>query len=264
MSPGYCMLCFDRFGLYGHPFDSDLFDTDLPVALRQSSQVQPTSSAQNNAAGTTGNNNNNMTTTTSTVVEELDYYDLFNQPGDRTSKVQLEYAKSNIFGLLEVEPLHFTCHSTSDGTKMERMDTNITGHSSYMNSSSLSHMSGTINFGEMIPSQGSSAVSTHTLASLSSGMAAAKQHLHELSTKSYPTFKHKIMHIKKFQAEVEKTLPKILSEVGKTLPSDGPFTHSTSSDHLLPPTPKTTPQVISPPYTPPNETWQQVGIIMLK
>lgn len=26
-------------------------------------------------------------------------------------------------GLLEVEPLHFTCHSTSDGTRVERVDT---------------------------------------------------------------------------------------------------------------------------------------------
>ena len=25
-------------------------------------------------------------------------------------------------GLIEVEPLHFTCHATSDGTRMERMD----------------------------------------------------------------------------------------------------------------------------------------------
>jgi len=26
-------------------------------------------------------------------------------------------------GLLEVEPLHFTCHATSDGTRVERVDT---------------------------------------------------------------------------------------------------------------------------------------------
>ncbi len=26
------------------------------------------------------------------------------------------------FGLLEVEPLHFTCHATSDGTRVEKMD----------------------------------------------------------------------------------------------------------------------------------------------
>lgn len=28
-------------------------------------------------------------------------------------------------GLLEVEPLHFTCHSTSDGTRVERVDTGV-------------------------------------------------------------------------------------------------------------------------------------------
>ena len=31
----------------------------------------------------------------------------------------------HVCGLLEVEPLHFSCHSTSDGTRMERMDTGM-------------------------------------------------------------------------------------------------------------------------------------------
>ena len=32
-------------------------------------------------------------------------------------------AVQHVCGLLEVEPLHFVCHATSDGTRMERMDT---------------------------------------------------------------------------------------------------------------------------------------------
>ena len=34
-------------------------------------------------------------------------------------------AVQHVCGLLEVEPLHFVCHATSDGTRMERMDTGI-------------------------------------------------------------------------------------------------------------------------------------------
>ncbi|KAK3094209.1 hypothetical protein FSP39_025467 [Pinctada imbricata] len=165
-------LLQSRFGLYGHPFDPDLFDCDLPVALRQSNTILPTtSSVQNSSSSSSGNNNNNMTQPQTTVVEELDYYDLFNPPNERSNKVQVNYAKSNIFGLLEVEPLHFTCHSTSDGTKMERMDTNVTGHTSYMGTSGLS---GTINFGEMIPPQGAPGSSAATLASLSSGNGSSQ------------------------------------------------------------------------------------------
>ncbi len=34
-------------------------------------------------------------------------------------------AMRHVCGLLEVEPLHFICHATSDGTRMERMDTGM-------------------------------------------------------------------------------------------------------------------------------------------
>lgn len=237
------VLFFDRFGLYGHPFDPDLFDIELPLALKQTvpSVSFTTLSTSSSNSTTTGNTNNNLTapSSSSSVTDELDYYDLFNPPSEKSQKVQLEYAKGSLFGLMEVEPLHFTCHSTSDGTKMERMDNNSTTQSSSIGTAGLS---GTINFGEGIPPQATANIGASTLASLSSSMAVTKQHLHELSSKSYPTFKHKIMHIKQ-----------ILSEVGKSLPPEG---KPASSDHLMPPTPKSTPMVITPPLTPPNETFQ--------
>ncbi|XP_022332916.2 dual E2 ubiquitin-conjugating enzyme/E3 ubiquitin-protein ligase BIRC6-like isoform X4 [Crassostrea virginica] len=245
MSPLHALLK-SRFGLYGHPFDPDLFDIELPLALKQTvpSVSFTTLSSSGSNSTTTGNTNNNLTapSSSSSVTDELDYYDLFNPPTDKSQKVQLEYAKGSLFGLMEVEPLHFTCHSTSDGTKMERMDTNSSSQNASIGTAGLS---GTINFGEGIPPQATASIGASTLASLSSSMAVTKQHLHELSSKSYPTFKHKIMHIKQ-----------ILSEVGKSLPTDG---KSATSDHLMPPTPKSTPMVITPPLTPPNEIFQSQG-----
>ncbi|OWF45700.1 baculoviral IAP repeat-containing protein 6-like isoform X2 [Mizuhopecten yessoensis] len=239
-------LLKSRFGLYGQPFDPDLFDTDLPMALKQTIPVTPNYAAAVGCVSTAGNNNNNSVIPT-LVADEMDFYDLFNPPSEKSSKAQLEYARSSIFGLLEVEPLHFICHSTSDGTKMERLDTSATGHSASLNTSGLS---GTINFGEALPSQPPTA-SASTLATMSSNMT--KQLIQENSQKSYTfknktTFKHKIDHI--------KDAIKILSEVNKTI-SDDLTTKTVTSDQLLPPTPKTTPQVMTPPMTPPNETWQQ-------
>ena len=37
-------------------------------------------------------------------------------------KGSLDHVSRHLMGLLEVEPLHFTCHATSDGTRMERLD----------------------------------------------------------------------------------------------------------------------------------------------
>ncbi|XP_069118544.1 baculoviral IAP repeat-containing protein 6-like isoform X2 [Argopecten irradians] len=183
-----------RFGLYGQPFDPDLFDTDLPMALKQTIPVTPNYATATGGGSTVGNNNNNSVIPT-LIADEMDFYDLFNPPSEKSSKAQLEYARSSIFGLLEVEPLHFFCHSTSDGTKMERLDTSATGHSASLNTSGLS---GTINFGEALPSQPPTA-SASTLASMSSNMT--KQLIQENSQKSHTfkhktTFKHKIDHIK--------------------------------------------------------------------
>lgn len=242
-----------RFGLYGQPFDPDLFDTDLPMALKQTIPATPTYSATVGCGTSIGNNNNNSGITTM-VADEMDFYDLFNPPSEKSSKAQLEYARSNIFGLLEVEPLHFTCHSTSDGTKMERLDTSVTGHSASLNTSGLS---GTINFGEAWPPQPPTA-SASTLASMSSNMT--KQLIHESTQKSYPTFKHKSTTFKHKIDHIKDAI-KILSEVNKTI-SDDLTTKTITSDQLMPPTPKTTPQVMTPPMTPPNEAWQQVGILL--
>ncbi len=43
--------------------------------------------------------------------------------GTSGSRSASSTAVQHVCGLLEVEPLHFVCHATSDGTRMERMDT---------------------------------------------------------------------------------------------------------------------------------------------
>lgn len=42
----------------------------------------------------------------------------------RSFQSQLKCLTANHYmkGLLEVQPLHFTCHATSDGTKLEKID----------------------------------------------------------------------------------------------------------------------------------------------
>ena len=40
----------------------------------------------------------------------------------RCNHPQVEFLRNHVLGLLEVEPLTFTCHATSDGTRVERTD----------------------------------------------------------------------------------------------------------------------------------------------
>ena len=81
----------------------------------------------------TSNNNNSNTSNTANAYssaaapsqgyEEVDFRDLMGLIGDKCSqRPQGENLGYHVSGLLEVEPLHFICHATSDGTRMERMD----------------------------------------------------------------------------------------------------------------------------------------------
>jgi hypothetical protein len=64
--------------------------------------------------------------------EDAAFKDLMNlcwTDGKQSSDVQ--QMGRYLTGLLEVEPLHFTCHATSDGTRMERVDSGDEITSSY-------------------------------------------------------------------------------------------------------------------------------------
>lgn len=244
----------------GHPFESDMFDMEIPQAVKEiipgNQSIYSSSLGGTNTVTSVGTSNTNP----SHHIDDLDFYEFFNSSPEKSTKTLVEYARNHILGMLEVEPLHFTCHSTSDGTKMERLD-NIgnTSNASVINpfggpSTTTGTISGTINFGESVPSGSQTAFnSTHLTSlpySLPQSMAPTKQ---IQDTKNYQSIKYKIMHIKQMLHEVNKN---ILPSGQQSVPG--------GSSELMPSTPKTTPQVMTPPLTPPNEAWQQVKTLLFR
>ena len=107
-----------RFGLYGCPLEPDLFDIDPPMQVKSSSSGTVSyAGAVSGGSGSTGS-------------DEIDFQDLFNMTSSGGSEKlsgsgKMEQISRHISGLLEVEPLHYTCHATSDGTRIERLDTGV-------------------------------------------------------------------------------------------------------------------------------------------
>ena len=138
-----------RYGLYGNPFDPDLFNMDLPSQLKGSSGVGAISYSSAVVNGQSSTNGAGVMR----VQEELDFKDLssFKDKASLIGKLHSDLVGRHVFGILEVEPLHYTCSASSDGTRIERIDSGVStqGH----HSSALS--GGTINFGETLSSQGS-------------------------------------------------------------------------------------------------------------
>lgn len=141
-----------RYGLYGSPLDTELFDFEPPpmrtvpattnvstgssYASIVASSMGPTSmvgSASGNVPGigVTGIANVPTSSASSTQPppEEVAFKDVMNlcstdSSGYTKPPSDTHFARY-LNGLLEVEPLHFTCHATSDGTRMERMDSSM-------------------------------------------------------------------------------------------------------------------------------------------
>ena len=105
-----------RFGLYGCPLEPDLFDIDPPMHVKSnSSGMVSYAGVVSGGSGSAGG-------------EEVDFQDLFSMTssggGEKLSgSNKMDQISRHICGLLEVEPLHYTCHATSDGTRIERLDT---------------------------------------------------------------------------------------------------------------------------------------------
>lgn len=144
-----------RYGLYGMPLEPDIFDID-PPPLRTSPVTNSTyAGVVTNTAGTTtggisasgiplnagtgvgGIASSNGMTGNLGFSDDFLFKDLMNlchlEKGVSGNSAGLGISSGArdggdlplsryLTGLLEVEPLHFTCHSTSDGTRMERMD----------------------------------------------------------------------------------------------------------------------------------------------
>jgi len=138
-----------RYGLYGCPLDTELFDFDPPLmrtvpatanvstgssyASIVASSMGPASMVGGAAGnvpgiGVTGISNAPTSNASSTQPppEEVAFKDLMNLCSTDSSGYTKPPSDAHLGrylnGLLEVEPLHFTCHATSDGTRMERMD----------------------------------------------------------------------------------------------------------------------------------------------
>lgn len=151
----YHSLLRARYGLYGSPLEPDLFDID-PPQLRTAPATNTTySGVVASTVGTTtggvsaggipltaGSGLANVTAGSGVnglvFSDEVLFKDLMNLchmdknlsgPSGvlnigSNSRCGAEQPLSRyLTGLLEVEPLHFTCHATSDGTRMERLDT---------------------------------------------------------------------------------------------------------------------------------------------
>uniref|UniRef100_T1IPT5 Dual E2 ubiquitin-conjugating enzyme/E3 ubiquitin-protein ligase BIRC6 n=1 Tax=Strigamia maritima TaxID=126957 RepID=T1IPT5_STRMM len=161
-----------RFGLYGTPFEPELFDIEPTPCLKPSStpisyaSVVSNNNNQTGASGQTGSG--------TSPNEELDLRDLllFSSSSPSANRYLFTYPGQHLRGLLEVEPLHFSCHAASDGTKMEKIES----------SGGLSGSSGTVlplsaNVLEQIPSylQSASGFSSWT-GSLSKKQELQQQH----------------------------------------------------------------------------------------
>ncbi|XP_068795505.1 baculoviral IAP repeat-containing protein 6 isoform X14 [Struthio camelus] len=89
-----------RYGLYSSPFDPVLFDLEISGSSCKN--------VYNSSIGVQS--------------DEIDLSDVLSGNGKISSCAAAEGSFTSLTGLLEVEPLHFTCVSTSDGTRIERDD----------------------------------------------------------------------------------------------------------------------------------------------
>ncbi|KAK1333168.1 hypothetical protein QTO34_006705 [Cnephaeus nilssonii] len=235
-----------RYGLYSSPFDPVLFDLEM--------------------SGSTCKNVYNSSIGVQS--DEIDLSDVLSGNGKVSSCTAAEGSFTSLTGLLEVEPLHFTCVSTSDGTRIERDDA--------MSSFGVTPAVGGLSTGTV--GEASTALSSAAqvaLQSLSHAMASAEQQLQVLQEKQQQLLKLQQQKAK-LEAKLHQTtaaaaaaasaaaatsaaaaaaVAAVGGSVHNSVPSNpvaapGFFIHPSD---VIPPTPKTTPLFMTPPLTPPNE-----------
>ncbi|XP_059504666.1 baculoviral IAP repeat-containing protein 6 isoform X9 [Stegostoma tigrinum] len=149
-----------RYGLYSSPFDPVLFDLEM--------------------GGSSCKNAYNSSTCVQS--DEIDLSDVLSGNGKMSNCAAAEGSFTALTGLLEVEPLHFSCISTSDGTRVERDDA-MTGFGLTTAVGGLT--TGTV--GEA--STALSSAAQVALQSLSHAMASAEQQLQVLQEKQQQLLK---------------------------------------------------------------------------
>ncbi|XP_064504616.1 baculoviral IAP repeat-containing protein 6 isoform X6 [Pseudopipra pipra] len=187
-----------RYGLYSSPFDPVLFDLEICGSSCKN--------VYNSSIGVQS--------------DEIDLSDVLSGNGKIGSCAAAEGSFTSLTGLLEVEPLHFTCVSTSDGTRIERDDAMST-------------------FG-VTPAVGG--LSSGTVGEASTALSSAAQKA-KLEAKLHQT------------TAAAAAAASAVGPVHNSVPSNpvaapGFFIHPSD---VIPPTPKTTPLFMTPPLTPPNE-----------
>ncbi|XP_069689782.1 baculoviral IAP repeat-containing protein 6 isoform X2 [Periplaneta americana] len=131
-SSPYHLLLRTRFGLYSTPFEPELFDIEPPVPAKFSSvpitYATVVSGETGGGALVTGPGISAGTSGFG-LTSDLDLRELLgvgggSSFGDKGTPNRFKGLSSNHYmkGLLEAEPLHFTCHAASDGTKMEKIE----------------------------------------------------------------------------------------------------------------------------------------------
>ncbi|XP_068041403.1 baculoviral IAP repeat-containing protein 6 isoform X6 [Anomalospiza imberbis] len=224
-----------RYGLYSSPFDPVLFD--LEVCGSSCKNVY------NSSIGVQS--------------DEIDLSDVLSGNGKISSCAAAEGSFTSLTGLLEVEPLHFTCVSTSDGTRIERDDASTFTVSTFGVTPAVGGLSsGTV--GEA--STALSSAAQVALQSLSHAMASAEQQLQVLQEKQ-----QQLLKLQQQKAKLEAKLHQTTAAAAAAASAVGPVHSSVPSNtvaapgffihpsDVIPPTPKTTPLFMTPPLTPPNE-----------
>ncbi|KAL7288200.1 hypothetical protein TKK_0017750 [Trichogramma kaykai] len=122
----YHLLLATRFGLYNSPFETELFELDPPFSMKPNSL----STVCSNIYTFNGDSIplSQISLQSTHLQDSIDLRDLLSLPlhsaNDLVVPSKLKSLCNNhtMRGLLEVEPLHFTCHAASDGTKLEKVD----------------------------------------------------------------------------------------------------------------------------------------------
>ncbi|XP_056669227.1 baculoviral IAP repeat-containing protein 6 isoform X17 [Monodelphis domestica] len=191
-----------RYGLYSSPFDPVLFDLEMSGSSCKN--------VYNSSIGVQS--------------DEIDLSDVLSGNGKVSSCTAAEGSFTSLTGLLEVEPLHFSCVSTSDGTRIERDDASTFTVSSF----------------GVTPAVGG--LSSGTVGEASTALSSAAQKA-KLEAKLHQT------------TAAAAAAASAVGPVHNSVPSNpvaapGFFIHPSD---VIPPTPKTTPLFMTPPLTPPNE-----------
>ncbi|KAJ8248503.1 hypothetical protein GJAV_G00242730 [Gymnothorax javanicus] len=189
-----------RYGLYSSPFDPVLFDLEVSGSSCKN--------AFNSSIGVQS--------------DEIDLSDILSGNGKVSSCSAAEGSFTALTGLLEVEPLHFTCVSTSDGTRVERDDA--------MSTFGVTPAVGGLSAGSV--GEASTALSSAAqvaLQSLSHAMVSAEQQLQVLQEKQ-----QQLLKLQQQKAKLEAKLHQTTSAAAAAASA-------------------TTPLFMTPPLTPPNE-----------